>query len=102
MKVSKKLLKRIIFELWPLNRSITGNDVRKSHSILSKISKFKKIEIKSNKKVFDWKVPSEWIIKDAYVINPDGKKILSFKENNLSILNYSKPFKGILKLEELK
>lgn len=102
MKVNKKILKKIISKLWPLNRSITGNDVRKTHKILSKITNFKRIEIKSNTKVFDWKVPDEWIIKDAYVINPEGKKILSLKDNNLHLLNYSKPFKGFLKLEDLK
>ena len=51
--------------LWPLNRSITGQGVRKTHKILKEIIPFKTLEIPSGLKVHDWKVPKEWIIKDA-------------------------------------
>ena len=72
MKISKLFLEKIISELWPLNRSITGKDVRKTHKILSKITKIRTFEYKSKKKVFDWTIPPEWNANDAFIINPDG------------------------------
>jgi aminopeptidase-like protein len=62
----------------------------------------KKKEYRSGTKVFDWKIPPEWNVKDAYIITPDGKKILSFKNNNLHLLNYSIPFNGTVTLDVLK
>ena len=89
MKIIKKFLKSIIKELWPLNRSITGNDVRKTHKILSKIHKFKTIEVKSGTKYFDWTVPKEWNVREAYILDPEGNKIVDFKKNNLHLVGYS-------------
>lgn len=48
-------------------------------------------EIPSDTKVFDWVVPREWCVNDAYIITPSGKKICNFKENNLHLLGYSVP-----------
>ncbi|MDC0413144.1 DUF4910 domain-containing protein [Pelagibacteraceae bacterium] len=100
--INKSELQKIIHELWPLNRSLTGKDVRKTHKILSKITPMKKKEYRSGTKVFDWKIPPEWNVKDAYIITPDRKKILSFKNNNLHLLNYSIPFNGTVSLDVLK
>ena len=90
-------------ELWHINRSITGEGVRET---LKKISKhLPKLEIKSvlsGTQVFDWIVPKEWNVTEAYIITPDGKKICNFLENNLHLVGYSVPFKGSLSLEELK
>ena len=62
--------------LWPINRSITGNGVRDTLKILREICpKMKIIEVPSGKKVFDWKVPKEWNVKEAWLRDPDGKKI---------------------------
>ena len=73
------LAKNIFF----LNRSITGNDVRKTLSVIKKILPQLKIhEIKSKKKVFDWQIPLEWNIKDAYV-KKGNQTIIDFKKNNL-------------------
>ena len=88
--------------LWPLNRSITGQDVRKTHKILKEIIPFKTLEIPSGLKVHDWKVPKEWIIKDAYILTPEGKKICDIKENNLHVLNYSSPVNKTVSLKELQ
>ena len=90
-------------ELWGINRSITGEGVRET---LKRISKhLPKLEIKSvqsGSKVFDWTVPKEWNVKEAYIITPDGKKICNFSENNLHLVGYSVPFNGMIGLEELK
>ena len=77
-------------KLWPLNRSISGDGLRKSLKILKIICpKIKIKEIPSGEKVFDWSVPDEWKINSAYIITPTGKKICDFKKNNLHVLNYS-------------
>ena len=54
-------------ELFPINRSITGAGYRQSFNLIKKFIPFKKYKYKSGKKVFDWKVPNEWNIRDAYV-----------------------------------
>ena len=68
-------------ELFPINRSISGKGVRKTIKILKKkIPNLKIKSFKSNLKVFDWKIPLEWDIKDAYIITPKKKKICEFKK----------------------
>ena len=90
-------------ELWPLNRSITGDGVRET---LKKISThLKKINIKSvpsGTKVFDWTVPQEWHVTKAYIITPDRKKICDFSVNNLHLVGYSIPFHGKMMLKQLQ
>jgi aminopeptidase-like protein len=90
-------------ELWPINRSITGEGVRET---LKKISThLTKLDIKSvpsGTKVFDWIVPPEWHVLKAYIITPSGKKICDFSNNNLHLVSYSIPFRGRMKLKELQ
>jgi aminopeptidase-like protein len=88
--------------LWPLFRSLTGAGVRKTHDILSEIVPLKRIEIASGTQVFDWVVPREWVVREAYVLAPNGTRILDIRENNLHLLNYSAPFKGRVPKEELE
>ena len=90
-------------ELWPINRSITGEGVRET---LKKISiHLPRLSIKSvpsGTEVFDWIVPNEWNVKEAYIITPSGKKICDFSLNNLHLVGYSFPFRGTVSLDELK
>ena len=67
--------------LWPILRSITGDGVRKTHKILNEIIPLKTIEISSGTKVHDWRVPKEWKLIEAYIIDPTGKKICDVKKN---------------------
>ena len=78
-------------DLFPYCRSITGEGIRASYAYFKKINpEFKLLKFKSGKKVFDWTVPNEWIIKDAYIQNiSSGKKFANFKSNNLHLINYS-------------
>ncbi len=93
------LLKR----LWPITRSITGNGVRETLSILSEyLPNLKQYEVSTGTKVFDWEVPKEWNIRDAYILDPDGKKIVDLKENNLHVVGYSMPINKKVPLQELK
>jgi aminopeptidase-like protein len=81
-----------ISDLFLINRSITGEGVRKTLSYFKKINpEIKLIKFKTGKKVFDWKIPEEWLIKDAYIQNQKGQKFAEFKKNNLHIVGYSTP-----------
>jgi len=100
MSSTHKTINNLFNQLFPILRSITGAGYIKSLNILSKYIKFKKLRYPSGKKVFDWTVPKEWIIKDAYV-KVDGKKIIDFKKNNLHIVNYSAPVNKTMPLKEL-
>ena len=90
-------------ELFPINRSITGAGVRETLSILQReLPDLNIHEIPSGTNCFDWIIPDEWNIKDAYIIDPDGNKIIDFKENNLHVVGYSTPIDLTLSLDELK
>ena len=93
---------QLIHELYPICRSITGDGVRKTHEMIDKHVKLDRYEIPTGTQVFDWQVPKEWNIKDAYIIDPSGKKIVDFKNSNLHVLNYSTPINAKMSLEEIK
>ena len=74
-----KKIHQLAKKLWPINRSITGDGVRESLKILKQICpKLSIIEVPSGKKVFDWTIPKEWNVKDAYIENLLGKRIVDF------------------------
>ena len=90
-------------ELWALNRSITGEGVRETLSCIKKhLQNLNTISVPSGTKVFDWTVPDEWHVSEAYIITPSGEKICDFSINNLHLVGYSVPFCGRMKLEELQ
>ncbi|HEG2561844.1 TPA: DUF4910 domain-containing protein [Campylobacter jejuni] len=101
-----KAMYELACELFPIPRSITGQGFRDSLEILNKtlggggILKFH--SIKSGTKVFDWIVPDEWNVKEAYIITPEGEKICDFKKHNLHLLNYSEAIDQEIELEELQ
>ncbi len=90
--------------LFPINRSITGKGTLKSLKLIQKeIPKLKIKKIKSNSKVFDWKIPSEWNVKEAFVKDKFGEKIIDIGANNLHLVGYSSPVeKKISKKQLLK
>lgn len=90
-------------DLFPICRSITGDGVRQTLSMLAGLGADIKIsEIASGEKIFDWTVPDEWNIHDAYIKDPLGRKIVDFRKNNLHLLNYSVPVHARISLTELK
>jgi len=91
-----------IAALYPICRSITGNGVRTTLEQIKRYIPLTVHEVPSGTRVFDWTVPKEWNITDAYIKNADGKKIVDFHRCNLHVVNYSVPVKKKLSLAELK
>ena len=88
-------------ELFPLNRSLMGPDIRKSLKKFSQINnEFKQISFFTQEKVFDWEIPEEWIINDAYIEHESGKRFAEFKKNNLHLMGYSIPVNKIISNQE--
>jgi aminopeptidase-like protein len=93
---------RLMAELFPICRSITGDGFRKSMEILRRHVPLEIREVPSGTRVFDWTVPKEWNIRDAYIKNPKGRKIVDFRKSNLHVVSYSIPVKTHLSLKDLK
>ena len=89
-------------ELYPICRSITGDGIRQTLSKIGERIPLEIHEVPSGTKVFDWIVPKEWNIQDAYIIRPDGKRIAEFQKCNLHVLNYSTPIRKRMALSELR
>tara|TARA_Y100000748_G_scaffold302203_1_gene303938 strand:+ start:2053 stop:3339 length:1287 start_codon:yes stop_codon:yes gene_type:complete len=99
-----KLIYNFINDLFQIPRSITGDGVRETLGNIKQnyLPSLNIHEIPTGEKIEDWTVPKEWNIKDAYIKNSNGKNIISFKDNNLHIVGYSKPINIKLRLEQLK
>jgi aminopeptidase-like protein len=92
----------IKFKMFPICRSITGGGIRKTLKIIK--NEFPKLRIysfKTGTKVFDWKIPYEWNIKKAYILDRNKKKIVDFSENSLHLVNYSIPVNKIISKKKL-
>ena len=91
-------------KLFPITRSLTGDGVKKTLNIIQKeFPKLKIKKLKSGTKVFDWNIPEEWNVRDAYIIDKYNNKIIDFKKNNLHLVGYSIPInKNITKRELFK
>lgn len=97
-----QLMIELIKELYPICRSITGNGVRQTLNIINRYIPLNIHEVKTGTQVFDWTVPKEWNINDAYIMDAEGNKIVDFNNCNLHVLNYSTPINTRLSLTELK
>lgn len=88
--------------LYPICRSITGDGVRQSLHLIGEQIPLTCHEVPTGTQVFDWTVPKEWNIRDAYVKNEQGEKVIDFQQSNLHVLNYSTPVRARMSLAELK
>ncbi len=90
-------------KLFPYCRSITGDGVRKTlHDLKAVVPEMTLHEVPSGTRVFDWTVPKEWRIRDAWIKNSKGEKVLDFHETNLRVMGYSLPLDEKMSLDELK
>lgn len=89
-------------EIYPICRSITGNGVRETLQCLARHIAIDVREVPSGTQVFDWTIPREWNIRDAYIKDMRGEKILDFAKSNLHVMSYSVPVRKHLELKELK
>jgi aminopeptidase-like protein len=93
---------QLMTELYPICRSITGDGVRQTLRILQRLIPIVMHEVPTGTQVFDWTVPKEWNVRDAYVKNSQGEKVIDFQVSNLHLLNYSTPIHQTMPLSELK
>ena len=90
-------------KLFPYCRSITGDGVRQTlRDLQALVPEMTMHEVPSGSKAFDWTVPREWKIRDAWIKNSQGKKVLDFQETNLRVVGYSLPLNKKVSLSELK
>ena len=89
-------------ELYPICRSITGDGIRQTLSLIQNRISLQISEVPTGTPVFDWTVPKEWNIRDAYIKDSNGKKVVDFRKCNLHVLNYSSPVHETLPLHELR
>lgn len=90
-------------QLWPLNRSITGAGVRQTlEMIKAHVPPLVTRDIPTGTKIFDWTVPQEWVVREAWIKTPDGRKICDFSENNLHLVGYSVAVNKTISREELE
>jgi aminopeptidase-like protein len=89
-------------ELYPICRSITGEGIRRTLTLIQSRISLQISEVPTGTPVFDWTVPKEWNIRDAYIKDSSGKKVVDFRACNLHVLNYSTPMHATIPLNELK
>jgi len=95
-------LHRFAAELYPICRSITGDGIRQTLAMIQDRLPLRIHEVPSGTGVFDWTVPKEWNIRDAFIKARDGQRVVDFQKSNLHVLNYSTPVHATMPLGELK
>jgi aminopeptidase-like protein len=88
-------------ELYPICRSITGDGVRRTLTAIRNRIPLETFEVRTGTRVFDWSVPKEWNIRDAYIKDASGRRVVDFLQSNLHVMNYSAPVHATMSLSEL-
>jgi aminopeptidase-like protein len=97
-----RFMRELIDELYPLCRSITGDGVRRTLQIIARHAPVDVHEVPSGTPVFDWQVPNEWNIREAWIAGPSGERVVDFRNHNLHVVSYSTPVRRRMSLEELR
>jgi aminopeptidase-like protein len=95
-------LHRFAAELYPICRSITGNGIRQTLAKIQERIPLRTFEVPTGTSVFDWTVPKEWNIRDAYIKTRAGERVVDFRKSNLHVVNYSAPIRATMSLSDLK
>ncbi len=93
---------QLMAQLYPICRSLTGPGVRQTLAAVTRMAPLEVREVPSGTPVFDWKVPLEWDVHEAYVKDRHGRRVVDFGASNLHLVGYSVPFRGRLPLAELR
>jgi aminopeptidase-like protein len=88
--------------LFPVCRSLTGSGVRATFDVLEEQIPLERTEIPSGTQVFDWTVPDEWNVRDAYIATADGTRVVDFRRSSLHLVSYSEPVRTRMSLEALR
>lgn len=89
-------------DLFPICRSLTGQGVRDTLDLLGRTVDLQRHAVPTGTSLFDWMVPPEWVIREAFIKAPDGKRVLDFAQSNLHVVGYSMPIRRLIDLAELK
>jgi len=92
----------LLRELYPLCRSITGDGTRATLDVIERFIPLSRTEVPSGYKAFEWEVPLEWNVRDAWVCNAAGDRVVDFQRHNLHVVNYSTPVRQRMSLEQLR
>src|SRR5271165_6380243 len=95
-------LHRFAADLYPICRSITGDGVRRTLSEIRKLIPLQTTEVPTGTRIFDWTVPKEWNIREAYIKDSAGNRVVDFQQTNLHVISYSTPVHATMPLSELK
>jgi aminopeptidase-like protein len=93
---------RLMTELYPVCRSITGAGLRQTLAQLSTVQPLEIVEVPSGTPVFDWEVPHEWNVREAWIKDGNGRTVIDLRDHSLHVLNYSAPVRAKLTLDELR
>lgn len=93
---------RLMRELYPVPRSITGDGVRRSLDLIEDLVPLERHEVPSGTAAFDWEIPREWNIRDAWVADAQGRRVIDFREHTLHVVGYSVPVDCTMTLDELQ
>lgn len=99
---SGAVLHAFVRELFPVCRSITGDGLRATYAAIGRRIPLELLEIPSGTRAFDWEIPQEWAIRDAYVTNASGERVIDFRRHSLHVVGYSTPVDATMSLAELR
>jgi aminopeptidase-like protein len=92
----------LMAEMYPICRSITGDGVRRTLDLVERRTPLERVEVPSGTPVLDWEIPPEWSIRDAYLADMQGRRVVDFRAHSLHVVNYSAPVDRTMTLEELQ
>lgn len=87
--------------MYPICRSITGDGVRRTLDLVEEIVPLQRTEVPTGTQVFDWEIPREWNIRDAYIADASGRRVVDFRQHNLHVVSYSIPVRQSMTLDQL-